>query len=165
MSFIHKQTKIFSNSVFNFAEIFEFLRNSAVWNTPRSQTPRGGNDTAESKRQNFSKISAVSSPLQSLTPLCHSHPRVWFLKLSKILHCIHTGHWSHYLKIKNMQCPSHPESEFSNLMIECLSEFENILACLSNAHLGSNQEKIEVKILWHPPLNALLCQHMTFQCG
>ena len=43
------------------------------------------------------------------------------------------------------------ESIFSNFVIEYLgeieTEFENTLACLSGAQMGSNREKLEVKNL------------------
>ena len=45
-------------------------------------------------------------------------------------------------------------------MIDYLSEieteFENTLACLSRAQIGSNHDKMEVKISWHTPFNATL---------
>ena len=48
------------------------------------------------------------------------------------------------------------ESNFSNFEIEYLgeieTEFENTLACLSGAQMGSNHEKNwRPKILWHTP--------------
>ena len=48
------------------------------------------------------------------------------------------------------------ESNFSNFVIEYLSEieteFKNTLACLSGAQMGSNNEKNwRSKISWHTP--------------
>ena len=49
------------------------------------------------------------------------------------------------------------ESNFSNFVIEYLgeieTEFENTLACLSGAQIGSNQEKWRSKISWHTHFN------------
>ena len=47
------------------------------------------------------------------------------------------------------------ESNFSNFVIEYLgeivTEFENTLACLSGAQMGSNHKKWRSKISWHTP--------------
>ena len=52
------------------------------------------------------------------------------------------------------------ESIFSNFVIEYLgeieTEFENTLACLSGAQMGSNHEKNwRSKISWHTPFKTL----------
>ena len=57
------------------------------------------------------------------------------------------------------------ESNFSNLVIEYLgeieSEFENTLAFLSGAHMGSNHEKNwRSKLSWHTPFKPTdICAH------
>ena len=61
------------------------------------------------------------------------------------------------------------ELNFSIFVIEYLSEieteFENTLACLSGAQMGSNQEKNwRSKISWHTPFNEehhRLLEHLT----
>ena len=58
------------------------------------------------------------------------------------------------------------ESNFSNFVIKYLgeikTEFENILACLSGAQMGLNQEKNwRSKILRHTPVNSSCGLHVT----
>ena len=43
-------------------------------------------------------------------------------------------------------------------LIEIETEFENTLACLSGAQMGSNREKIEVKSSWHTPFKPIMRQ-------
>ena len=54
-------------------------------------------------------------------------------------------------KILTSRCHAHRGVEFLNFVIQYLgkikTDFENTLACLSGAQIGSNQEKKEVKNL------------------